>query len=873
MVRLYIENREIDLDATVQFAITKQFEELSNPTTIINDWSKTVSIPFTVRNHNIFGHIYNPDKITITNDQDVTGIYFDPLKKLDFRLEWDNTILMVGYAKMNEIKQINGNGTYEITLFGQLGKVFQEMNKITFDTTSDLSTYIIDGSTYVDEIIDRTLVKKCWDASVQSYSKLYPKYLDVSGGGTVPHPAYKVTDIIGFAPNNSFSNDFKYDTFQASSSESLTYVDYLNENLQFEATTGISAETLIPNGFLPREVGEYRSYLQLPFIFWNKLFQVFQYKSEEITGYQFVLDSSWFNDNNPYWHDLVYMLKPFNQDKQEAAINYYSVGTYDMTWTEGSGTPWIAWASPTLVHNTSEAFPVVESFETYPAVFDLSREYSLNISYSLGLMLTETGSSDPYSTRLHPDNALELKVKFLDTSDNLISEDKFLICDENYTGSTVGYKSTNVLKYGEFTKAGTYPNRYRYVIVNPLVSQTIKYAQTNKFKISYVAGWKTNTYRFVHIYTEGGSSSNTNPPTHLYSSSTFSSLQVQKDLSKRSNCYFILNDLWNKDYNLFNEILKYCKMYHILISVDDYNKQIIFKHSPKCFENFAITNWTDKVDKSKDFIIKPVTFENKYVLFNYKDSKTSLGEEYKKKFGVNYGDYRLVTDYNFNTETNNLFKDITPSIVSTDNILSYRTLTQKKVAYTFAAEIFVSNKDKDKKQVDIFGAYFFHNGLANFDVPSGGELLIVNISDDSAWQAKNSTYMYSYIQSDRVIADTYPKLDIVRDNNMCVFNSPKENFTYLNNYSNKNTIYSNFWEKYINERYNVQNKQLTCYVRLKPSDWNNFKYSNFVKIGNQIYIVNKIYDYDVTNTEPTKVDLITIQDVSAYTTDNFELLN
>ena len=105
MTRLFIENKEIELDESVQFAITKQFEDLSNPTNIINDWSKTVSIPFTATNNEIFGHIYNPDRLIVVGTSDtLTGIYFDPLKKLDMRLQYGDNVLMTGYAKMNEIK-------------------------------------------------------------------------------------------------------------------------------------------------------------------------------------------------------------------------------------------------------------------------------------------------------------------------------------------------------------------------------------------------------------------------------------------------------------------------------------------------------------------------------------------------------------------------------------------------------------------------------------------------------------------------------------------------------------------------------------------------------------------------------------------------
>ena len=40
--QLFIENFEIELNEGVQFLLNKEFEDLSNPTDIINDWSKTV---------------------------------------------------------------------------------------------------------------------------------------------------------------------------------------------------------------------------------------------------------------------------------------------------------------------------------------------------------------------------------------------------------------------------------------------------------------------------------------------------------------------------------------------------------------------------------------------------------------------------------------------------------------------------------------------------------------------------------------------------------------------------------------------------------------------------------------------------------------
>ena len=61
------------------------------------------------------------------------------------------------------------------------------------------------------------------------------------------------------------------------------------ENYFLDAT-GVSADNVLPNGMTPRGIGEFRSYLQLPYIYWNKLFQIFTKKTKEITGYDCILN-------------------------------------------------------------------------------------------------------------------------------------------------------------------------------------------------------------------------------------------------------------------------------------------------------------------------------------------------------------------------------------------------------------------------------------------------------------------------------------------------------------------------------------------------------------------------------------------------------
>lgn len=863
MLRLFIEKQEIELTDDVQVAITKQFEDLSNPTSIINDWSKTVSIPFTAKNNAVFGNIFRPDRlIAASNDSsDKTGIFFNPLQKLDFRLEWDNAIVMVGYAKMNEIKQVGGKGTYEITLFGELGKVFQEMKKITFDTSSPDTDYIINGSQYVQETINKELVRDSWYHSGQSTDILRKK--------TDAH--YNFHDIVGFAPNNSFSEGFEYKSYQLTSNTSQEFTETLGD--AFTQATGIEPSTAIPNGLLPREIGEYRSYYQLPFIYWSKLFRIFQEKAEEVTGYQFELSEDWFNQSNPYWYDLVYMLRPLNSLKNTTYNNKYeSTFTSNLTcysiyygtsYSFGRYEPGMTWdiareQMPLLVNPQSQ----------HPHYFNFNPHQTVDGQISVHLKFNVAYNNVSDTVRIRNNSVFVIKVYMTDeaTGHSETSTVTLGTIALKYTDSPYSPSATYTENIGNKALSGS----GTWTLIDKDYSFTIP---TNMYDKQYKITWSLTGYN-----AEGSNLSmfvTTRPATIYLGNIDMYCLPNQLNLNitpmiGKSFSTFTLNDLWNSEFNVFNEILKYCKIYRIGISVDEFNRRVIFKPYTKYFKDYNVVDWTDKIDMSKDFVIKPVTLENKYILFNYEDNKTKLGSSYKDKYGVNYGDYRLITEYNFNSETKNLFEKIKTSIVNTDNVLSWSNLYDyHTIIYSFPNEIMVYNKDKDSKQVDIFGSFFFHNGTTSFSNEDALHLRSVKISDDTTFQQINNTYFYTQGAAPTLTVEYYPLLDIVKGKNMCVFNIPKENYTYINNYANKNTIYHNFWEKYINERYNVQNKKITCYVKLNPTEYNSFDWNKLVKIDNQLCVVNKIYDYDVQSSSPTKVDLITIQDMYGYNSDNY----
>lgn len=889
MIRLFLANQEVELNESVSFSITKQFEDVTSPTDIKNDYSKTVNIPFSENNNKLFGMLFSPDRLTV--DGGITGLYFDPYKKIDFRLQWGDSILLQGYAKVVSIdKQTNG-GSYEITLNGELGKVFQEMKKITFDTTTEEAKYLIDGSKYVEETIDKDLIYKLWTSKPNlddlRLQEKFKEFYDVTTGKVTitPNIDYNVEDIIGFAPNNSFDENFDYKIFQEKNSNSTkSFAEVLDnkangieEGKTYADYTGINADTVIGNGLLPRDIGEYRSYMQLPYIYFNKLFQIFEHKSKELTGYSFELDNSWFSEFNPYWSRYVYMLKQLNSKMDiksysstfpNTSLGYFMHNDNDPNhkYIPSLRSP-INWMSDNTFLSEVRTDFKAKKFDNI----------TFNTPLACKLILADThyGTPGNLATRnyviLDGFYLLNIAFRLKDMNGNVVFTSVPYVLHDNNTTNFKG----NGIEIAGIPKVSN--GRYEFSFNINLGMSIDRNVVGDDFTIEYAVyatGVSDPLYYdtiFYDVDSPSGGDIMRVFPNVLTIQVSPTNVTVTAGNNKRSKSKFTLNDLWNNEFHLFDTIVNYCKRFRIGIFCDDVEKKIIFKPLSTYFNEYSILDWTDKLDMSKTYHIQPITFENKYLLFNYEKSDLALNKLYNEKFGKNFGEFKLVTEYEFNTSEKKLFDKSNVVIASTDTCLSWENIyTDMSIVYILPAEITISNKDKDNKNISIFGSAAFYKGISKFDTTSN--LRSVKITDDTDLQIFTQTYFYTQDGQDgtKINVLTYPILDITNGEHLCTYTRPSMNFTYSSNlYDNTIGIYTNFWENYLNERYNKQNKIITCYLRLTPYDVANFQYNNFIQIGNQLYMVNKIYDYQIDENESTKVDLITIQDIKGYITNNF----
>ena len=843
MIRLFIENREVELGDSFNAPLTKTFENLENPTKIINDYSKTVQIPHTQKNDRLFGFLFNPDRLTAKESDTLTGIYFDPYQKISMRLEYNDSVLLTGYLK---VLSVDSKG-YNCSLNGELGKVFQDIKNQEYDFGK-----------YLNGIISKELIKECWESTSNDTTLR-----------TINDNNYKVSNVIGFFPNNALNSNFDYksvEVFKNNKYQEDTFSNILTDRYaDFKTDTGVSTDTAIGDGLTPIGYGEFRSWLQQPFIYFNQLFQIFQSQSEETTGYNFDLDSSWFNNNNPYWSKLAITCKGFpyagasntakgnlSYSGTQAPLRTFtptdyseSIGKFNMAAGSYTGSGDVDWTSKL----TGLGVKV-------PAVID-----AINIEAGqIDCTISVEGFISTDEVKLNPANGIYISVGYYTIAGEFKqSIPLWFITDKDSFLEPTGVTTVKVDSFKWVN------GKHQITVTLPLTDTKVKsdLLSGDSYTIYYICSQVPSTsgrLKYKHI---AGEWQYSNQTTVVYIPKEFS-FKVSYEISEyRSGSMFSLNTLLG-DANIFDIILNYCKVFRILITVDDCDKKLKFIPASTYFKNYTISKWDNKLDKTKDFTITPVTWENKYVLFDYKDDESALAKKYKEANGYNYGELNIETNYQFNTETTKLFEsDLLPSIIYISSDLSWISLYGKEeIIYTTSNNQLVANNDENNKEIDN-GFYKFVFPILNQPYDPDEDLRPWKVSDDTFEQAANKKYYYAGDNSNYAIAVSgYTMPSFTYKDCSVGYNTPVIRYS---NDSFGTSIYNGFWANYIAERYNTQNKIVTCYLKLTPSDYANFDFNHFITIENQLYMVNKIYDYDITSTESTKVDLITIQNIDGYT--------
>jgi hypothetical protein len=243
-------------------------------------------------------------------------------------------------------------------------------------------------------------------------------------------------------------------------------------------------------------------------------------------------------------------------------------------------------------------------------------------------------------------------------------------------------------------------------------------------------------------------------------------------------------------------------------------------------------NWTNKIDRSKAFRVKPMSELNgRYFEYKYKQDSDFYNENYFKKYAQGYGDFIEDTGYEFAQD-------------------------KQTAEIVFAATPLVGYAEEDKIVSTIFKKSNTQNAESEDKMDSVIRILQAKkVTDVISWSILNgATTLWSgttYGYAGHLDDPDNPAADIN-------FGAPKEiNFTLATPYPSAN-LFNAFWSDYLAEISDKDSKLLSCFVRLTDADIYSLDFSRLIWIDGSLWRLNKVVDYNPMDNDTTKCEFLKV---------------
>lgn len=280
----------------------------------------------------------------------------------------------------------------------------------------------------------------------------------------------------------------------------------------------------------------------------------------------------------------------------------------------------------------------------------------------------------------------------------------------------------------------------------------------------------------------------------------------------------------------------------------------------------TIYDWTPKLSYDKGFTVEPALnfIESTLELTDQED-----GDEGNREFNIRnnriYGRNIVYNPTDFKSQEKKIETIFSPELVrqwDNDNLIglplgiNYAASSEQS---TFDNQVrWLYNGVKSKPKL-----FFWLMGLNPF-IDSVGEVYPYRVNNTYTVKLQNwsggTASNYDRIPS---ISHTMPmgledKYKINNDSLSILFNSEQTVDASINLYNTytENDTYNKFYNNRITNLYDPNTRYLSGYFDLKYSDVQNLNWNDIIKINEQYFIVNKINEFNLTNRELTKVDLI-----------------
>lgn len=956
-VKLFINNELVDFSNDLSMPFVYQLEDTNNPSIVKNSFTKTITIVGTKQNNKIFGDIYNFDREQLYSNEYITGVYFNPSFRTPFSIYNNGELIESGYMQLNTITIKDNNINYQITLYGGLGDFFYNLSYNENSEKITLGDLVYGVKDYSGNTIEP---EKEFDFNINK-DAVYNFWFGEKEEGTL-------NDFITFVPSyNGAYEDFDNNKvlLNATNSNIITEISKTVDNKIYSLINGYALGEL-EKDMTEWEIKDLRSYQQRPAI---KLKKVIEACCNPINngGYKVDLDPSFFNENNPYW-EQAYIALPMlgtllnegggtqTSDGINAVIysNYDYVGEKNDVYSSDMGyyiTPkgnkWdvvdnsintdefnfnsvfsaefdmqlffkadsgtqkdlypsllINGKSGTITYNN---YPIFQSITAQIAVY--SEDSIWPIAYSNVYNFTNKLPTGAYSTFGNTLAENFSNAPVTNVFGHFVYDSKI---DKHYFKSDEG-SNTFTISINNVPKGKN--------LVFALMIQRISDDGIGSYESRL---WTSENGKAGSLYTvrEYGHWTTAVATDSSTITATWEDGGVGSD-------YKIKKSLLLKTENTPSDyLLSYAKLFNLHFNKNVSDKKINILARNNYFIDETV-DWSKRIDWSQEVRINPIVFDKKFYAMKLSDSKDNYFlKKYKNDYSIDYGQKRINTAYNFNSDTQELFKDnvFENSVSVLDNSVYYRNFynTNNNSVPAFAVEglkykLFATDDNNEYISTDVelnnladlsktvkwYGSSGYdimakpsfykmdNNKKTLADINStllffvgNKELKDVNgnpiqywLTDDLAEMGTlndgKPCYLYTEVDRDwygRKIAipvTTLPQFLRYNIENNTVLHSwdfavPKESYIPNINYDENTTIYNRFWSSFYEDQLDINTKKITCNVNLQGLVVNDELLRRFYWFGNSLWILNKIDGYDINSTKTTKCEFIKVQEKYAY---------
>lgn len=242
----------------------------------------------------------------------------------------------------------------------------------------------------------------------------------------------------------------------------------------------------------------------------------------------------------------------------------------------------------------------------------------------------------------------------------------------------------------------------------------------------------------------------------------------------------------------------------------------------------GITDWTYKLDRSREIRLKPMSeLNSRYYNFNFKKDADYYNDLYFNRYSETYGTLVYNSDYEFVNNKTDIDLIFSPTVL---------------LGYSGADKIIPTMYKKS-------------SGVEERMDTNIRILQTKKITGVTSWALKNGvttlTTSTNYGYGGHYDDPDAPSNDIH-------FGVPRELFFTLVTGNISNTQFNVYWSPYMAEITDKDSKLMTCYMKLNSSDIFNLDFSKLVYVDGSYWRLNKIVDWNVNEPDVCQVELLKV---------------